>query len=151
MFKKILAALDHSDADAALLPRVKELARLTQAEVLLLHVSTGWAAQWQKDLNLSDSEEMQQDREYLRRVGDELRAEGLRVTERHSAGKPSDEILKASREEHCDLIAMTTHGHRLLSDLILGATITKVRHEAEIPIFLVRAGKAGSSTGSTDH
>lgn len=141
MFKKILVALDHSSADAALLPRVKELARLTRAEILLLHVSTGWAAQWQKNLNLSDSEEMKEDREYLRKVGDELRAAGFQVTERHGAGKPSEEILKTSREDSCDLIAMTTHGHRLLSDLILGATITKVRHEAEIPIFLVRAGR----------
>jgi len=142
MFKKILAALDHSDADAALLPRVMELARLTHAEILLLHVSTGWAAQWQKDLNLSDSQEIQEDRAYLKRIGDQLRAEGFQVTERHGTGKPSEEILRTSRDEHCDLIAMTTHGHRLLSDLILGATITKVRHEAEIPIFLVRAGRS---------
>ena len=67
-----------------------------------------------------------------------LRGEGFRVTARHSTGEPADEILKTARAEHCDLIAMTTHGHRLLSDLIYGTTITKVRHEAEIPIFLVK-------------
>ena len=142
MFKKILVALDHSHADAALLPRVKELARLTQAELLLLHVSTGWQAQWQKDLNLRDSQEIQEDRAYLEKVSNDLRAEGFRVTARHSSGKPSDEILKTARTEHCDLIAMTTHGHRLLSDLIYGETIDKVRHQSEIPILVVRA-KAG--------
>ena len=42
MFKKILVALDHSKADEALLPRVKDLARLTRADILLLHVSHGW-------------------------------------------------------------------------------------------------------------
>jgi nucleotide-binding universal stress UspA family protein len=139
MFKKILVALDHSNADAALLPRVKELAHLMQAEIFLLHVSTGWAAQWQKDLNLSDSEEIKEDRAYLEKVENELRGEGFRVAARHSAGKPAEEIVKVARTENCDLIAMTTHGHRLLSDLIYGTTITKVRHEAEIPIFLVRA------------
>lgn len=144
MFKKILVALDHSKADAALLPRVKDLARLSGAELLLLHVSTGWAAQWQKDLNLSDSPEIQQDREYLVKVQDGLRAEGFRVSARHSAGKPSEEILKAANEEGCDLIAMATHGHRLLEDLIYGATITRVRHESEVPIFLVRAPHAAS-------
>jgi nucleotide-binding universal stress UspA family protein len=139
MFKKILVALDHSPADAALLPKVKDLARLTGAEIMLLHVSTGWAAQWQRDLNLSDSAEIEEDRQYLRKLHDELVAEGFRVASRHSTGKPSEEILKSAREESCDLIAMTTHGHRLLEDLIYGATITRVRHESEVPIFLVKA------------
>ncbi len=141
MFKKILVALDHSHADSALLPRVRELARLTQAEVLLLHVSTGWAAQWQKNLNLSDSEEMREDRAYLDKVGSELREQGLRVVAKHAAGSAAEEILKAAREEHCDLIAMATHGHRLISDLVHGTTITRVRHETDIPIFLVRGGQ----------
>jgi nucleotide-binding universal stress UspA family protein len=138
MFKKILVALDHGKADAALLPKVKELARLTGAELLLLHVSTGWAAQWQRDLNLSDSPEIEDDRRYLNETQAGLRAEGFQVTARHSTGKPADEILKSAREEGCDLIAMTTHGHRLLQDLIYGTTITRVRHESEVPIFLVR-------------
>ena len=68
MFKKILVALDHSKADSFLLPRIKELARLTGAEIVLLHVSTGWAAQWQENLNLSDSKEIKEDREYLEKV-----------------------------------------------------------------------------------
>lgn len=138
MFKKILVALDHSNADAVLLPRVKELARLTGAEILLLHVSTGWAAQWQSNLNLSDSPEMEEDRQYLKGLEQDLLHEGFRVSSRHAAGKPSDEILKFAREEGCDLIAMSTHGHRLLQDLIYGTTITRVRHESEVPIFLVR-------------
>ena|SRR5579864_4091009 len=139
MFKKILVALDHSTADATLLPKVKGLARLTGAEIMLLHVSTGWAALWQRDLNLSDSPEIEEDRKYLQKVQDELLAEGFHVSSRHATGKPSDEILKSAREEGCDLIAMTTHGHRLLQDLIYGTTITRVRHESEVPIFLVKA------------
>lgn len=139
MFKKILVALDHSKADAALLPRVKQLALLTQAELLLLHVSSGWAAQWQDDLNLSDSEEIKEDRTFLENVGQGLRDEGFQVTVRHARGEPAREILRTARAQHCDLIAMATHGHRLISDLIHGTTITKVRHESEIPIFLVKA------------
>jgi len=143
MFKKILVALDHSKADAALLPQVRELARLTGAELLLLHVSTGWAAQWQRNLNLSDSPEIHADREYLQNLQNELSQAGFNVSSRLAAGKPSDEILKSAREEGCDLIAMTTHGHRLLEDLIYGTTITRVRHESEVPIFLVKASETG--------
>jgi nucleotide-binding universal stress UspA family protein len=139
MFKKILVALDHSKADGPLLARVKQLALLTQAELLLLHVSTGWKAQWQEDLNLSDSDEMKEDRAFLEKVGNELRSEGFCVAVGHASGEPAREILKTARAEHCDLIAMAVHGHRLISDLIHGTTITKVRHESEIPIFLVKA------------
>ncbi len=139
MFKKILVALDHSKADDALLPRVKGLARLTGAEILLLHVSTGWAARWQRNLNLVDSPEMHEDRAYLESVERGLREEGFTVSGMHESGEPADHILRIGREQGCDLIAMTTHGHRLLSDLIHGTTITKVRHETDIPIFLVKA------------
>jgi nucleotide-binding universal stress UspA family protein len=140
MFKRILVALDHSNADSVLLSWVKQLARLSGARILLLHVSTGWRAQWQKDLNLADSDEMYEDRAYLDGVAEELTQEGLPVDARHASGKPADEILKTARLEQCDLIAMATHGHRLLLDIIYGETIEKVRHEAEIPLFLVRAG-----------
>ena len=139
MFKKILVALDHSKADNVLLPRVKELATLTQAEILLLHVSTGWAAQWQDNLNLSDSQEIKEDREFLEQVAEGLRGEGFRVTACHERGEPARAILKTARGEHCDLIAMAAHGHKMVNDLIHGTTITKVRHESEIPIFLVKA------------
>jgi manganese transport protein len=139
MFKKILVALDHSRADNELLPRVKELVKLTQAEILLLHVSTGWAAQWQDNLNLSDSKEMKEDREYLETLAQKLRGEGFSVTTHHERGEPARAILKTARGEHCDLIAMAAHGHKLIADLVHGTTITKVRHESEIPIFLVKA------------
>jgi manganese transport protein len=142
MFKKILVALDHSQADSSLLPSVKELARLTGGEILLLHVSTGWAAHWQDNLNLSDSQEMKEDREYLERVASELRSEHFQVATHHARGEPARAILKTAETEHCDLIAMATHGHRLISDLIHGTTITKVRHESPIPLFLVKAEMA---------
>ncbi len=139
MFKKILVALDHSKADDALLLRVKELATLTKSDILLLHVSTGWAAHWQNKLNLSDSPEMKEDREYLEKVGQKLAEEGFSVTTRHESGEPARAILNTARGEHCDLIAMATHGHKLIGDLIYGTTISKVRHESEIPVFLVKA------------
>jgi len=139
MFKKILVALDHSKADSVLVPQVKQLAALTQAEILLLHVSTGWAAQWQENLNLSDSKEIKEDRQYLEGVAQELRDEGFRVTTRHERGEPARAILQTAREEQCDLIAMAAHGHKLIADLIHGTTIPKVRHASEVPIFLVKA------------
>jgi manganese transport protein len=49
--------------------------------------------------------------------------------------------VKVAESEKCDLIAMTTHGHRLIGDLLFGSTIHEVRHNTTVPVLLVRAAK----------
>ena len=55
-------------------------------------------------------------------------------------GNPPTEILKTAKTRACDLIAMTSHGHKLVADFFLGSTIDKVRHNTVVPILVVRAG-----------
>jgi manganese transport protein len=140
MYRKILVALENSQADKSLLPHVKELARLIKAELLLVHVADGWAARNFDRLKLAESEEMRKDREYLETAATQLRAAGLTVTTHLALGDPPREIVKTADSEHCDLIAMTTHGHRLIGDLLFGSTIHEVRHSTNVPVLLVRAG-----------
>jgi nucleotide-binding universal stress UspA family protein len=70
-----------------------------------------------------------------------LRAEKLIVSTMLAMGSPPTEILKTAEAEKCHLIAMTSHGHRLIGDIIHGSTINEVRHRTHLPIFLVRAEK----------
>lgn len=139
MYKKILVALDTSNADAALLGEIAPLARLLKSELLLMHVADGWVARNFDQLKLSESEEMREDRAYLEKVSAQLRKQGLTCSHHLAMGDPSTEILKAARKQSCDLIAMTTHGHRLIGDIIYGTTIEKVRHAAQVPLFIVSA------------
>lgn len=139
MYRKILVALDHSPADDALLAHVGELARLTGAELVLVHVSTGWVAQWGEQLNLAHSEEMKEDQAYVEATATRLRADGFVVHPMPAGGDPAREILKRARSENCDLIAFSTHGHRFLGDLFLGSTIERVRHESNWPVLIVPA------------
>jgi len=141
MYKKILVALENSRADESLLPHVKELAQTHGSALLLVHVADGWVARNYDRLQLTESEEMKADRAYLERTAARLRAEGLCVTTQLALGDPSAGILQTAAAEDCDLIAMTSHGHRLIADLIYGSTITAVRHKASIPVLLVRAAK----------
>ena len=69
-----------------------------------------------------------------------LPAAGLRVTTVLALGNPPTEILKTADAQHCDLIAMTSHGHKLLGDLFFGSTIEQVRHNTTVPILVLRAG-----------
>jgi manganese transport protein len=139
MYKKILVALENGWADKALLPHVAELAGHFHSEVLLLHVADGWVARNFERMKLAESEEMKEDRAYLEKKAAELRESGLRVSTHLALGNPPAEILRAAKEEQCDLIAMATHGHRLVGDLVFGSTIHEVRHKSTIPVLLVRA------------
>jgi manganese transport protein len=138
MYRKILVALENSKADLSLLPHVQELAKWAHAQLLLLHVADGWAARNFTKLQLAESEEMKSDRDYLERTAAQLRSAGLQVSIQLGMGDPPTEILKFAANEGCDLIAMTSHGHRLLGDIVFGSTIHKVRHETTIPILLVK-------------
>jgi len=139
MYKRILVPLENSPADKAILAHVTGVAKLCRAEVILLHVADGWAARNMEQLNLKESEEMKEDRAYLERVSRELRAAGLEVDAVLAAGDPAKEIAAAAEREECDLIALATHGHRLLDDVVRGSTATALRHITRIPILMVRS------------
>jgi nucleotide-binding universal stress UspA family protein len=141
MYRKILVALENGRADASLLPHVQALAQLAHSELLLVHVADGWVARNFNHLKLTESEEMRADREYLEKTAETLRTAGLQVSTHLALGDPPREIIKTAEREHCDLIAMTTHGHRFLGDLIFGSTIHEVRHGTSVPVLLVRAEK----------
>ena len=139
MYRRILIALEHSAADATILTHVTQLAQMMNAEVLLVHVADGWAARNFDRLNLRESEEMKADRAYLEQVRAELQAAGLVVDIRLAKGDPADELVRVANEGHVDLIAMSTHGHRFVADLLFGATVDKVRHLVKIPVLLLQA------------
>jgi nucleotide-binding universal stress UspA family protein len=139
MYKRILVAVENSNADRTILSHVSELARLTGAELLLVHVADGWAARNFDQLKLRESEEMRSDRAYLEQIRSDLVARGLTVTTKLAMGDPATELIKTAEEQKVDLIAMSTHGHRFLSDIVLGATADKVRHLVKVPVLLLRA------------
>ena len=139
MYRRILVAVEHSQADATILTHVEQLATLTGAELLLVHVADGWAARYFDQLNLRESEEMKDDRAYLDHLAGDLRSRGFSVDTFLALGDPASELVKAAAERQADLIAMSTHGHRFLSDVIHGATADRVRHLVKIPVLLLRA------------
>jgi nucleotide-binding universal stress UspA family protein len=138
MFKKILVTLENGPADKTILPHAKRLAKQFGSVLLLLHVADGWVARNFHQLKLAESEEMKEDRAYLERIAGELRAENMVVSAELALGNPPTEILRIAEREHCDLIAMASHGHRFLGDLFHGSTISGVRHKTAIPMLLAR-------------
>jgi nucleotide-binding universal stress UspA family protein len=139
MYARILVPLEHSPADETIIAHVRDLARRLGSALVLVHVADGWVARNIKELDLRESEEMREDRAYLEDTCARLTAEGFDADAVLAAGDPAKEIAAAAEREGCDLIAMATHGHRLLEDVVRGSTATALRHLTMIPILMVRA------------
>ena len=138
MYRLILIPLENTPYDRTILDHIKALARVGGSRLLLLHVADGWAARNYKSLTLQESEEMRDDRNYLSGLEAELTAEGFEVRSVLAAGEPAREIVRVAGEEGVDLIAMSTHGHRLLNDILRGSTADKVRHAVTMPVLMLR-------------
>ncbi len=138
MYRRILVTLEHSPSDTAILTHVRALAKHCGASVVLIHVADGWAARNVKALTLRESEEIRGDREYIERCREEMTAAGIAAEAVLASGNPSEEIVAAAEREGADLIAMATHGHRFLNDLVRGSVANEVRHRTMVPVLLVR-------------
>ena len=138
MYRRILVAVENSAADRTILDHVAALAKVTGAELLLVHVADGWAARNFDQLKLRESEEMKEDREYIEAVADTLVKDGYQAEAILAGGDPAKEIAACAVRENCDLIAMATHGHRGLSDVFRGSVASELRHISMLPVLMVR-------------
>jgi nucleotide-binding universal stress UspA family protein len=139
MYRHILVAIEHSPADDTIIGHVAALAKVTGADLLLVHVADGFAARHFDNLKLRESEEMKQDQEYLDSLQRTLSNQGLTVTTHLAKGDPATELIRLAASGGADLLAMSTHGHRFIGDMLFGATADKVRHLVKIPVLLLRA------------
>lgn len=137
MYETILVTLDGTQTDRAIIEHVKQLAKLAHSRLVLLHVADGWAARtYGQD---AVSAEIAQDKAYLGRVREEFTSEGIPADAELAYGEPANEIIKWVRQKGCDLVAMSTHGHRFLADVFLGTTANRVQHNIRVPVLLLRA------------
>ena len=137
MYNKILVTLDGTPSDRAIIEHIKELAKLAHSRLVLLHVADGWAARTYGPDAVSP--EISEDTAYLEKVRAEFESAGIPTQAELAFGEPASEIIEWVKQKGCDLVAMSTHGHRLLADIFLGATATRVRHNISAPVLLLKA------------
>jgi nucleotide-binding universal stress UspA family protein len=137
MYDTILVTLDGTPTDRTIIEHLKQLAKLAHSRLVLLHVADGWAARTYGPDAISP--EIAEDTAYLEKVRAEFQSLGIPAEAELAYGEPANEIVKWVRQKHCDLVAMSTHGHRLLADIFLGTTASRVQHSISVPVLLVRA------------
>ncbi|MFA5057660.1 MAG: universal stress protein [Opitutaceae bacterium] len=137
MYKTILVTLEGTATDRAIIEHVKSLASCVHCRVVLLHVADGWAARMFGPDAVGP--EIVEDKAYLVKVCSEFQSAGIPAEAELAFGEPSQEIIKWVEAKGCDLVAMSTHGHRFLADLFLGTTARRVRHSINVPVLLLKA------------
>ena len=137
MYETILVTLDGTPTDRAIIEHVKRLAQFAHSRIVLLHVADGWAARTYGSDAVSP--EITEDTAYLAKIRAEFESAGISVEAELAYGDPAKEIIKCAQRKACDLVAMSTHGHRFLADLFLGTTATRVQHNLSVPVLLLRA------------
>lgn len=137
MYEKILVTLDGTPTDRAIIEHIKGLAKAMNSRLVLLHVADGWAAR----LHGADAvgPEITQDTAYLQQICREMLTIGIPAQAELAFGDPVHEIVGWVERNGCDLVAMSTHGHRMLADIVYGETATKVQHSISVPVLMLRA------------
>jgi len=141
-FKRIVVPLDGSTLAEQILPRVLKLAKLEEAEIILLQVlipqsysqkeivdpSLPW---WDKDVSLA--------RAYLFRIAARLRRNGVAVTTDIVIGENVAHAIGdfASREK-ADLIAIATHGRGGLARMLRGSVADAVMHSGRMSMLVLK-------------
>ena len=137
MYETILITLDATPTDRTIIKHIKALASVMNSRVVLLHVADGWAARtFGSD---AVSPEITEDTAYLEKVRQEFESAGISADAFLAYGDPVKEIVRWVHQRHCDLVAMSTHGHRFLADIFLGTTASRVQHSIDAPVLLIRS------------
>jgi manganese transport protein len=124
-----------------MLAEAVELAKNYSADLVLLHVVEGVGGQWYGE-STADLES-REDHAYLRSLAERLRRdnEGQGIGRIHVAlgyGDVTRELVRLAKQENIDFLVVGGHGHRGVSDLVHGDTISGVRHDLKIPVLAIR-------------
>lgn len=133
LYKNILLLMDCSPVDDAIVTHIEELAKHHKSRVHLFHVVHAHTLD-QERLMFAATETC------LSKVKAMLVNKGIDASYSFVEGEPAEEVLKKTKEPTWDLIAMATHGHKGISDFILGSVSEVLKHNSDKPLLLLAGG-----------
>lgn len=142
MYKRILIPLDGSILSEAVLPHAETIAKVMEAEVVLLNVIPSIAPEFSvpplaSTLNAFQDAQAEM-KNYLKGMCSKLEKEGLRVTYLIREGAIAETILEVAESMQADMIAMSTHGRTGAERLLLGSVTEQVVHHSRLPVMVIR-------------
>ena len=141
LYRRIAVALEMGPADRAVLEHVHTMVQSGETEVVLVHVAESAASRY---LGPQTSDlESRQDLAALESLAAQLRQRGIPAQTLLGHGDVGAELARLVNESGADLLITGSHGHRMLGDLVHGATVSAVRHLVRCPVLTVRQRAPG--------
>jgi len=135
-FHRVALALELGPADRAVLEHVQHMELPDDAELILMHVAESAASRFLGPE--SSDQESREDLATLESLAQDLRVRGRRASVRLGHGDVKDELARMVEEAGVDLVITGSHGHRLVGDLLFGATTSGLRHRVKCPVLAIR-------------
>jgi nucleotide-binding universal stress UspA family protein len=142
LYKKILAPLDGSELAERALEHVRAVTKGSRAAKVILLQVVSWPAHpahtLSDELIRSESEKAEAcAKDYLAKVADSLKRDGIAVETAIVRGGPAEEILDYAKKNEVDLIIMSTHGRSGVSRWVFGSVADRVVHHSATPVLIV--------------
>ena len=157
MYQRILVPVDGSPTSNWGLAEAMKVAKLTGAQLRLLHVvdeipfalSAGGYGAMATDVLM-----------VLRQAGEEILQQARTLVKDNGipvdtvlfdsfGGRLCDRVVEQVEEWHADLVVLGTHGRRGVRRVLLGSDAEQVLRTSPVPVLLVRASEAGGLEGTT--
>jgi nucleotide-binding universal stress UspA family protein len=142
LLEHVLVPLDGSSLAERVLEPALDFLRLWEGRCTLLRVIEASPATTAGRPNRPRPPEQEQEaaaRAYLEKLAGRLREEGMAVQTRIVvAPHAAPAILEAAQTEHCDFIALATHGRGGLRRMLLGSVADTVIRGDSIPVLVYR-------------
>jgi nucleotide-binding universal stress UspA family protein len=133
IYKKILVTMDCSEVDGPIIEHVSALAQQNKAQVVLLHVVHAHSLDQDRVLHSKAALALE--------AGiATLQAQGIKAHSVVRSGEPDVEILSEIEGGGYDLVAMATHGHTFIGDILFGSVSESLKHKINIPLLLLKPG-----------
>jgi nucleotide-binding universal stress UspA family protein len=150
MLKKILVCLDGSEIAERIIPFVTQESLATESKVILLRVVSipgsltldipGFPAVPLHSSSMPEhlKKEYNTAKAYLKRVAQPIRKQGIQVSGKTLMGSPGPTIVQFAHENNIDVVAIASHGHSGLRNVLLGSVAEYVIREAGLLIMMIR-------------
>ncbi len=142
MYNRILVPTDGSESSKLAFFNANNIARLTNAEIILLHVTFTPQAYWGNNLaygvTISQEELEQLGTEIIEETMKSLETNNIKVTKKIVSGSPAQSIIRIANEEEVDLVIMGSHGHGPFSGAFLGSVSQRVLAKTTCPVMVVK-------------
>jgi nucleotide-binding universal stress UspA family protein len=145
VYKHILIATDGSELAQKAVEQGLALAKVLQAQVLIVTVTEPWTAvvsgemgivypidDYEKAVAGNAAKILADAAESARRSGQSC--ETLHVKDQF----PAEGIVEAANAKNCDLIVMASHGRRGLTRILLGSQASSVVTHSKVPVLICR-------------